>query len=157
MNLKPKLILTVGCPGSGKSYWAKQYQKEHPDTVRLNNDELRETLFGRVFDSGDTKVLNSLRNDMELNLLKKFKDLIIDNCNVTRVYHEHYMKIAETWGYELIIKDFSKVPLELCFQRNKERGREVPEHVILSMKASLDELMNDFYGHKSNRDKVTFW
>lgn len=38
----PKLILCRGIQGSGKTTWAKQYCKEHPNTIRVNRDDIRQ-------------------------------------------------------------------------------------------------------------------
>ena len=37
----PKLILCRGIQGSGKTTWAKQYCKEHPNSIRVNRDDIR--------------------------------------------------------------------------------------------------------------------
>lgn len=39
-----KVILTKGLPASGKTTWARQYQKDNPATVLVNEDELRAML-----------------------------------------------------------------------------------------------------------------
>lgn len=36
-----KIILCRGIQGSGKTTWAKQYCKEHPDSIRVNRDDIR--------------------------------------------------------------------------------------------------------------------
>ena len=38
----PKVILCRGIQGSGKTTWAKQYCKEHPNTIRVNRDDIRQ-------------------------------------------------------------------------------------------------------------------
>ena len=37
-----KIILCRGIQGSGKTTWAKQYCKEHPNTIRVNRDDIRQ-------------------------------------------------------------------------------------------------------------------
>ena len=39
--MKRKIILCRGIQGSGKSTWAKRYCEEHPNTIRLNRDDIR--------------------------------------------------------------------------------------------------------------------
>ena len=41
-----KLILTQGCPGSGKSTWANEYVQKNPGFFILTRDDFREKLFG---------------------------------------------------------------------------------------------------------------
>lgn len=36
-----KIILCRGIQGSGKTTWAKQYCKEHPNSIRVNRDDIR--------------------------------------------------------------------------------------------------------------------
>lgn len=43
--MKPKIILTIGIPGSGKSYWAEQYVKDNEGWVNVNRDDLRVEMF----------------------------------------------------------------------------------------------------------------
>ena len=36
-----KIILCRGIQGSGKTTWAKNYCNEHPNSIRVNRDDLR--------------------------------------------------------------------------------------------------------------------
>jgi DNA transposition AAA+ family ATPase len=44
-----KLIVMKGLPASGKTTWSKAYVKSHPNTVRINRDDLRLMLYNVRF------------------------------------------------------------------------------------------------------------
>jgi predicted kinase len=49
------LIVLSAIPGSGKSTWAKKYQKEHANTFIVSSDEIRLEFFGAVNDFRDER------------------------------------------------------------------------------------------------------
>ena len=40
-----EVILTVGCPGSGKTTWAKEYARKNSGVI-FNRDDMRLSMFG---------------------------------------------------------------------------------------------------------------
>jgi predicted kinase len=48
-----------------------------------------------------------------------------------------YVLLAERYGCELEALFFD-VPVEVCIERNKQRGREVPEQAIRNMAESME-------------------
>src|SRR5574343_1289361 len=38
-------IITIGCSGSGKTFWAKQFIQDNPEWVNINRDEIRKTIY----------------------------------------------------------------------------------------------------------------
>ena len=41
-----KIILTVGCPGSGKSTWAREFIAKNPGFFNINRDDYRQSIMG---------------------------------------------------------------------------------------------------------------
>lgn len=39
-----KIILTVGCPGSGKSTWAREFIAKNPGFYNINRDDYRQSV-----------------------------------------------------------------------------------------------------------------
>jgi predicted kinase len=44
------LFVLSAIPGSGKSTWAKKYQKEHANTFIVSSDDIRYEFFGKAND-----------------------------------------------------------------------------------------------------------
>jgi predicted kinase len=130
---KNKIILILGLPGSGKSYWAKQYQAEHPDTVRVNKDELRAMMHNSVFSKGRENAVLAVRDFIVEQALQSGKDVLVDDTNL---YHKHLTKmqeIAAKHNAVVEIKDFTHVPLDQCISQDLKRLNSVGEKVIRQM------------------------
>lgn len=145
MLIVPRFIMTFGIPGSGKSTWAKKFQKENPRFVRINNDEIRLNIFGNVFNDKDTKVLNELREKMIDCLMLNGRDIILDNANVALKYHTLYKTKCFHFGYDFITEDFSNVPIDVCIERNNKRENIVPEKIIRDMYNNMLRTKNELY------------
>ena len=99
----PQLILVlVGLPGSGKSYFASKLEKESfSQYVRVNQDSL-----------GTRKKCETACRQA----LKKGKSVIIDRCNFNKQQREHWLKFGVPC--ECIVFSYEK---EVCIRRCKER------------------------------------
>jgi len=79
-----KIYMTVGLPGSGKSTWVKNHLKDHPDTLVVSRDDLREHLHAGtyIYDELLEPVISSLSNHILEDLIYRTnKDIIIDETN----------------------------------------------------------------------------
>lgn len=131
-NARPKIIVTVGLPGSGKStYLAKLgVNAISSDAIRLQliDDATDQTIHGRVF----ATVRYLLRQRLDL----KRPVTYIDATNLTSKERKHYLKIARERDCEIEALYFD-VPLATCKARNASRGRIVPEHAMDAMAQKL--------------------
>jgi predicted kinase len=92
-----KCILTVGCPASGKSTWAKSEIAKDPNNwARINNDDLRAMLNGSVWTADYEKFITDTRNHLIRDALKRGKNVIIDNLNLNRRHFDDVCKIAKS-------------------------------------------------------------
>lgn len=75
-----KVILCRGIQGSGKTTWAKQYCEEHPNTIRVNRDDIRQ-----MFSQKWSKELEQIVIDIELraidNALYEEMDVVVDDVS----------------------------------------------------------------------------
>lgn len=136
----PKIILTRGIQGSGKSTWAKKWVEEDPEhRVRWNNDDFKMML-------GDkwTPKKATIIADARLNFLKTAMqggyDIVVDNMNLDPKHLEFAEKLVDDYNsfssskkeiYFIVIKDFFDVSLEECIERDSRREKPIGKEVII--------------------------
>jgi predicted kinase len=100
------ILVLVGLPGSGKSYFASKVEKESlSQYVRINQDSL------------------GTRKNCEASCrqaLSRGKSVIIDRCNFDATQREHWLAIGKEFGVpcECVVFNYDK---EICIRRCKER------------------------------------
>ena len=137
-----KVYITKGIPGSGKTTWALQKQRQHTigDIVRANRDDIRELLCGKEYHNGSPigsieNMVTVIQQNIISTAIVNNKDVIIDDCNLNpkflKILTDFITRQSSNVGIEIV--DFTNVPYELCLQRNNNRDRKVPEYVMQRM------------------------
>lgn len=133
--MKNKLYIMVGCPGSGKSTYAK---KNLPDALYVSRDEIRfnlvkedEDYFSKeteVFDTFITKINEGLRQSL---------DVVADATHLNRVSRLKLLASLEINKEKTeVIAVVMFTPLSICIERNENRKGTrsyVPKDVIEKM------------------------
>lgn len=132
----PKIILCRGIQGSGKTTWAKQYCKEHPNTIRVNRDDIRQ-----MFSQKWSKELEQIVIDTELraidNALYEEMDVVVDDVSnlnrytVDKIWNivRKYQQMRDISDYGITYQDFF-IPLQDCIERDSKRPNPIGEEVI---------------------------
>lgn len=128
----PKLIFLIGLPGSGKSTFAKQYQKENTGTKRVNKDDLRAMLDDGIWSKSNEKTVLSVQKQIVSDCLYRGHDVIIDNTHLDKKHEEEYREFCLDNSY-LFETKFFDVDVEACIRRDKKRSNPVGAKVILDM------------------------
>ena len=128
-----KVILCKGLPGSGKSTWAKKLIDDHPGQYkRINKDDLRAMLDNGKFSKQNEDFVVAVRNQVLLMALENGKNVIIDDTNLHPIHEQTIRELVKGIA-EVIIQDFTNVPLETCIKRDLNRSASVGEKVIRDM------------------------
>lgn len=131
------LVLMVGTSGSGKSHKAYEIQTNFGG-IYLSSDRLR-AIHGK--DENDQSVsaqaFASLRTMVDYFLsLGRGEPIIVDATNLNPKSRKDFIQLAKKYNAE-ITAVCMKTPLTLAKERNRNRDRVVPEHVIDSQFSRL--------------------
>lgn len=127
-------IVTIGIPGSGKTYWA--YNQEGYEVVEL--DAARLIINGDASKQDNIAEVVALRDQWILEAAAGGKNLIISDTNLDKNFRSVLVNHLRELGYAVELKLFD-VDFEVCKQRNSSRERVVPEHALKRMRDSLEE------------------
>ena len=118
------LTITRGLPGSGKTTWARRQR----GAVRVNRDDLRRMLHGGMIGLGwaEVQVTVAQRALVEA-LLRAGVNVICDDTNLRSRYVRDLAALARAGGADVVIRDFTDVPVDVCVAR--DTAREPPERV----------------------------
>ena len=128
----PKIILTRGIQGSGKSTWAKKWVEEDPThRVRWNNDDFRRML-GPYWVPERENLVSIVMSDFIYYAMTIGYDIVIDNMNLNKKYWDFIQDQINSLNkrYTLEFKDFFDVSLEECIERDSKRKHPIGEKVI---------------------------
>lgn len=113
---KPKIIIMMGFPGSGKSTFVKS---NYPDYIIINQDEL----------GSKEKCI-----DLAYKLLKRDKSIVIDRTNITRKQRKIWLDIAKEFKLESPLLIFMDLDPKICYYRICSRL----DHPVISKHMSLE-------------------
>lgn len=129
-----KCILTVGIPGSGKSFWSKLEVAKDPDNwARINNDLIRDMLNDSVWSKNYEKLVTNTRLFLIKEALKNDKNVILDNLNLNKVHFNDVVKIAASLNKDIEVSEkLFYIDLNEAIERDSLRvGKaKVGENVI---------------------------
>jgi len=103
MNISKTLILCVGCMGSGKTYFVKNFLNGH-GFARVSQDE-----HGRI-----------QHRQMYERLISEGKNIVIDRMNFDKKQRERYIFPARRCGYQIVLLWFPTLR-EICKTRMENR------------------------------------
>ncbi len=130
--MTPKVMITKGLPGSGKSAWAKSYITEKSGCKRVSKDDLRAMLDNGKYTKANEKFVLALRDDIIVMALQDGRHVIVDDTNLNPVHEQHIRDLVSGLA-DVEIVDFTHVSIDVCIERDLNRENPVGEKVIRSM------------------------
>ena len=126
-----KLIVTVGLPGSGKSYVAKEY---FSFAMHISSDNIREEIYGDANCQDDPVTVFRIMFERTIAALREGKDVVYDATNLVSSRRKALvsavkMSVPEVECVCLIIT----TTITECKRRQELRERKVPDEVIERM------------------------
>lgn len=132
MSTRPRIVVLVGLPGSGKSTYL-----ERMGVTALSSDAVRQLLADDPNDQSiHPTVFAVLRYLLRARLAIGRPVTYLDATHLTPGERQPYIRIGE--AYDCAVEAlFFDVPVEACLERNRRRDRVVPEEAVHRMAAKL--------------------
>lgn len=133
------LILPIGLPASGKSYWCDEQKAQNPDTIVVSSDAIRQEIYNDVNDQTHNKEVFSIMFERTVKALADGGTVVYDATNLNRK-----RRIALINNIRAKVKNLEvhyivfAVPYEQILINNAKRERHVPEEVIERMYHNFD-------------------
>lgn len=128
-------FVLVGAPGSGKSTYVSRLLAQHPGSVVISGDNIREELYGDANIQGDYNRIHDRMVEMLGEAVGS--TVIMDSTHYRAAYRKSVIALLNSFGYTDIEAVVVNRPLEVCLKQNASRKRNVPEYVIEKMHNSL--------------------
>lgn len=129
-----KVILCKGLPGAGKTRWAKQLQASNPGQYKhISKDDLRLMLDDGKWSGSNEKMVLKARDLLILLALDNGKHVLVDDTNLNPIHEKHIRDLVKSRNVEVVIQDFTSVPIETCIANDLKRPNSVGEKVIRKM------------------------
>ena len=133
---KPKMIMLVVLPASGKSTYAQELAEKYNAKV-FSSDALREELFGDINEqSRDQELFTELHKRIK-DCLNNNQNAIYDACNRSYKRRMVFLNELNKIPCEKICVVMA-TPYEVCIAQNEARDRTIPREVIKRMYLNFD-------------------
>ncbi|MBI2936508.1 MAG: ATP-binding protein [Chloroflexi bacterium] len=149
---KPVLIVVVGLPGTGKSYFSRRFAERSPVLV-LETDMLRKALFpSPSYGAEESARLFRATHQLLEELLREDIPVLLDATNLVEAHRETLYHIAEQAGAKLILvrtkAPESLVQRRLALRQSSERREDHPDagwEVYRRMRTTQEPIRRSHY------------
>ena len=125
---KPLIIITVGLPGAGKSFFARQFSETFGAPI-VSYDRLCYELFADPTYSKDERtIISRVALAQTEELIKTHKTFIVDGGGNTKAERMHLKKLAEKNGYG-ILAVWAQVDEPTARQRSLKRSKRKKDDI----------------------------
>lgn len=121
-----EVIINIGVSGAGKSTWTRSELRHRENTIRINRDSIRESLFGSLDGYYEHKNLTKregyvtrVEDMFFMDALKRGYDIIVDNTNLKEEYIKRWISYVDGWN------DLRGTNIEVFFKIFPEDNAEI--------------------------------
>ncbi|XP_072293665.1 heterogeneous nuclear ribonucleoprotein U-like protein 2 [Eucyclogobius newberryi] len=134
-----EVIVMVGFPGSGKTHWAKNHRKQHPEKHYrlLSTEELLACMITNV--QRDTRLQQASQCLTELIKLaaKRPGNYILDQCNIFFSARHYKLQLFEGFRRKVIVIFPSKEEWKKRISNHElKEGEQIPRTALLKLQVS---------------------
>ncbi|MFP4254014.1 MAG: AAA family ATPase [Halothece sp.] len=131
--------ILIGCPSSGKSTLAEAITQYDPNYHIVSTDKIRKKLFGYETIQGKWQQIEAeVFREIEASIQAGYP-VIYDATNFKRPWRMALLEKLNQYQEVKWLGWYLKTPLQTCLFWNSQRERQVPDHVIKKMSASLKQ------------------
>lgn len=125
----PNMICLAGMPGVGKTTWARNFLKIHPDYHYFSPDLYYERINGDDTIRANTfEVWMAMFRDINV-AMKAGNNVLVDSDNLTFHQRTQWIEWFPDFTHILI---FFEAPFETCMIQMMQRRRKLPLSIMLS-------------------------
>ena len=122
------MICLSGMPGSGKTTWAAEFLKKHPDFLYFSPDSYYERINGDECDRTDTfEIWMAMFRDIHI-AEKNFNNVLIDSDNLTYAQRNQWIEWFPYFDEHILL--FLEEDYNTYFDRVSKRRRTIPEIIM---------------------------
>jgi len=151
------LIITIGCPGAGKSTWADKNLS--PDTLRLERDRFREALWGsrRAYHDStiDREVRSRVITQTMLSAMESWPihDWAVTDTGLAYEAVQPFIYMAGRLRQEIKLIIVERKPdFLLTCNRIRPHAHRIPEEILLAKIAEFED--PNAWWRKSDYDRL---
>ena len=120
--IRPFLLILYGYPGSGKTYFSRQFC-ESIQAAHLQSDRIRVELFEKPrYDKQENAITNQLQNYMAEEFLSAGLSVVYDTNAMRSGQRKALSEMARKYHAQPILV-WMQIDIESCFSRNVKRDR----------------------------------
>ena len=124
-----KAIIGIGIPGSGKTTIIKSFAEKN-GYIYVCPDDIRTELTGNPSDQTKNKEVWEKTHERVLEAIKSGSTVVVDATFANAEQRKSFLVFLHKAGFEKIQGLYINTPLEIAKERNANRERKVPEHVL---------------------------
>lgn len=140
----PLLVIVMGLPGSGKSFFGRQFAEQY-ELPRVSEDVIRFELFEQPqFNSEESDIIERITNFTLSQLLVTKKTIVCEGGNLKTKQRKSLADIAKKSGYRTLTV-WLQTDLETSMKRAATRDRRNPDskHAFAVDKTTFNRIKAD--------------